>query len=1033
MGGKPPAEMNWLLRAGVIRAVAGAALLCAALAASAETAPPKSIKDLVAQIEAAKPRPERISELKAMLAEPFPASAALREQIVFLRRQGQAAEELGQTGKELEIKRRNAMLARGTDAAARILFDLAVRERLYGDLTQSMELVNEVIGLRPLAGFLIGAYGRVAIDRAAMGDVSGADEAQRQADHAYQLSMSNSRAAGWYRHAWRSGLECLRGSHLFVRGKLVEADAAFKRAVEASIDDAQLANQRFAALGTDAPTPDGSQASRDVCELGWAAVLMQQRRHVDAEILLRAQVQRVIARVGRDSPQVAGALGALGAVYSRQGRFTDAEALLGEAVRIYERVGAEDGSGLVARARGEYAQALYVRGAYAEATAQVERWTGEAQRNPGAGATYVIALAQSGQGARALPVADALVQRFETRFGAAHVLTGQAKGAKAMALQAGGAKAAALSLYRDAVRTIADARLRSNDGGSESLGKRIFGHILESYLGLLADMQGPEFASLFKEPAAQEGFTAADLLRAGSVQKALASSAARASADPQLAEVVRREQDFGEELSTLHRTLGSLLAAPIEKQLTKVIGDMRVRIGVIEKEQATLAADIERRFPAYANLIAPRPPTIADAQRVLRPGEALLAVLSGETRTFVWAVPKAGAPAFHAAPVGAKAIEALTARVRRTVDPFSHGLPGVPPFALDDAHEIYRIVLAPVAAAFGDSKQLIVSANGALAALPFALLPTAPAVVRLDAMPAYVEYRNVPWLVRRHAITQVPSVNALVTLRALPARTDKTLSFAGIGDPIFSRAQMTAQTAATAAASVTVRGGVAVALRSAGRLDQVDSAELARLARLPDTNDEVREIAAIFGAASDVLLQTGANEKEVKARDWRSKRVILFATHGLVPGELNGLDQPALALTAPDVAGVEGDGLLTVEEILNLKLDADWVVLSACNTASGSAEGAEALSGLGRAFFYAGTRALLASSWPVETVSAKQITTGIFRRQAAQPALSKADALRSTMLDLIDAGEARDGAGKAAYSYAHPLFWAPFSLVGDGS
>ncbi len=1020
------------------RAVVCALLVLAAPAVSAETAPPKSIKDLIAQIEAAQPRAERIAELKAILAEPFPAQAQVRDQIAFLRRQGQAAEELGQTGKELEIKRRAAALARGTDAAARSLMDLAVRERLYGDLTQSIALVNEVIELRPLSGFLISTYGRLAIDRAATGDIAGADEAQRQADQAYQRSMGNSRAASWYRHAWRGGLECLRGNHLMVRGKLVEADAAFRRAIDAAIDDAQIAGQRFAALGADAPTPDMAQASRDVCELSWAAVLTQQRRHVDAEVMLRAQVQRVIARVGRDSPQVAGALGALGALYSRQGRFADAEALLGEAVRIYERVGAENGSGLVGRARGEYAQTLYARGAYAEAVAQVERWSGNAARNPGVGASYLIALAQSGQAARALPAADALVQRFEVRFGATHLFTGQAKGARAMALQASGAKADALAAYREAVSIIANARVRSNDGGSESLGKRIFGHILEGYMGLLADLQGPEFSDLFKQPPALESFAVADLMRAGSVQKALAASAARASADPALAEVVRREQDFGEELSTLQRTLGSLLAAPLEKQLTKVIADMRARIASIDKEQAGLAAQIEQRFPAYANLIAPKPPSQAETQRVLRDGEALLAVLVGETRTFVWAVPKSGAAQFHAAAAGAKQIEALTARVRRTVDPFSHGLPGVPPFALADAHAIYRLVVAPVAATLGDAKQVIVSANGVLGAFPFAMLPTAPVAVNIEATPAYVDYRTVPWLLRRHAITQVPSVNALVTLRALPARTDAGSSFAGIGDPIFSRAQMTALSAggtsvSVRGASVTVRGGAQVALRSAGRLDQIDSADLGRLERLPDTSDEVREIAAIFGAGSDVLLQTSANEKEVKTRDWRRKRVILFATHGLVPGDLNGLDQPALALTAPDVAGVEGDGLLTVEEILNLKLDADWVVLSACNTASGSVEGAEALSGLGRAFFYAGTRALLASNWPVETVSAKQITTGIFKRQAAQPRLSKADALRATMLDLIDAGEARDGTGKSLYSYAHPMFWAPFSLVGDGS
>ena len=119
----------------------------------------------------------------------------------------------------------------------------------------------------------------------------------------------------------------------------------------------------------------------------------------------------------------------------------------------------------------------------------------------------------------------------------------------------------------------------------------------------------------------------------------------------------------------------------------------------------------------------------------------------------------------------------------------------------------------------------------------------------------------------------------------------------------------------------------------------------------------------------------------------------MFATHGLVPGELNGLTQPALALSAPDVSGSEGDGLLTMEEILALRLDADWVVLSACNTGSGAGAGAEAASGLGRAFFYAGTRALLVTNWSVHSQSARDLTTDLFRRQNADPKLSRGEAL----------------------------------------
>ncbi len=125
--------------------------------------------------------------------------------------------------------------------------------------------------------------------------------------------------------------------------------------------------------------------------------------------------------------------------------------------------------------------------------------------------------------------------------------------------------------------------------------------------------------------------------------------------------------------------------------------------------------------------------------------------------------------------------------------------------------------------------------------------------------------------------------------------------------------------------------------------------------------------------------------------------------------------------------------VLTMGAILGLKLNADWIVLSACNTAAAEGKGAEAVSGLGRAFFYAGARALLVSNWPVETTSAKALTTDLFKRQAKDPTLTRAEALQQAMLALIDGPGRTDAQGKTLFSYAHPIFWAPFSLVGDGS
>ena len=170
----------------------------------------------------------------------------------------------------------------------------------------------------------------------------------------------------------------------------------------------------------------------------------------------------------------------------------------------------------------------------------------------------------------------------------------------------------------------------------------------------------------------------------------------------------------------------------------------------------------------------------------------------------------------------------------------------------------------------------------------------------------------------------------------------------------------------------------------------------------------------------------------VKALDLARYRIVAFATHGLIPGDVDGLTQPALALTAPDVADIDGDGLLTVEEILGLKLNADWVVLSACNTAAGAGAGAEAVSGLGRAFLYAGARALLVTNWSVDSASARELVTGVFRRQAGDATLSRAEALRQSMMGLMEGSEVKNEAGETVYTHAHPIFWAPYTIIGDG-
>ena len=143
-------------------------------------------------------------------------------------------------------------------------------------------------------------------------------------------------------------------------------------------------------------------------------------------------------------------------------------------------------------------------------------------------------------------------------------------------------------------------------------------------------------------------------------------------------------------------------------------------------------------------------------------------------------------------------------------------------------------------------------------------------------------------------------------------------------------------------------------------------------------------------------------------------------------GELTGLSEPALVLTPPAKGTEQDDGLLTASEVAQLKLDADLVILSACNTAAADGTpGAEGLSGLAKAFFYAGARTLLVSHWAVASEAAVALTTGMLEELADQPRIGRAEALRRSMLSLM-ANEEKD-------HFAHPMFWAPFVVVGEGA
>ncbi len=989
-------------------------------------APPRSIEDVTAILNQQKiAEPQKVERDLAAADQNPPASADVRELVEFYSERGSAARKVGRNAQTLSDFRHAAKYAGKADLGGRakhaIYKNIAFAEMSAGNFKNAISAIEQALDARLTP---VGYRGLAQI-HARSGNFDAAEDARNNALRVIGKMRAKRRIPA--RALFRFDLEelTLKTLILEMQGKWQEAEKfrreELKRLGETTDDDvrpSKIANRKKSLADN----------------------LLRQGRIVEAEVVVRGALLELLSKLGKSSATTADLARKLAEILLAQGRLEDARELGLAAIKIFQATGSSGDTRKVAVTRRVLGAALAADGEWAEAMVEFDQMiNGLAERQKllermiSGQPSAIITLIKVDRAEEALSYLTPKHQRQLAKLGKKHPETAQSAALIAMANAALSEDDKALSGFRASLPYYL-ARSRPREGESETNSTKFVWRaaILESYIGLLARIQDGKLSRGVDFDIVEEAFQMAETARGGSVQQAVAASGARAfAANQQLADIVRREQDARKRIAALFTRLADALGAPTDQQDPGVVAELRLRIDKLRTARSALMSELEKSFPEYANLINPKPPTIEALQKSLRSGEALLSFYIGTDQSYVWAVPKRGTARFHAINIGDDELDDLVYHLRSALEPRLATVGGTPDFDFSAAYDIYRNFLKPVETTFRDATNLLIVAHGPLGRLPLSLLPSEP--FKLEGTPKirFSNYRSAPWLVKRHAVTLIPSVSALRTLRLLPPGDKQRQAFIGFGDPVFNPSQGAVQISEN---SIDVQGAAKLLLRSAPETRGLEQAGLSQLPRLADTATEMKNMARALGGDSgqNLFLRAKASEGQVKSIDLTRYRVVAFATHGLVPGDLDGLVQPALALSSPDVTGGTDDGLLTMGEILGLRMDADWVVLSACNTASGDGAGAEAVSGLGRAFFYAGTRAVLVSNWPVQSDSAMVLTTGIFRRQATDRTLSRSQALRQSMLELIDKSGFASPQGNMLFSYAHPLFWAPFSLMGDG-
>jgi CHAT domain-containing protein/Tfp pilus assembly protein PilF len=745
---------------------------------------------------------------------------------------------------------------------------------------------------------------------------------------------------------------------------------------------------------------------------------------------------------GSNSIEVARDLNNLGELTQLQGRFAEAEAFFRHALLIYER-----------RLGSDHPSVAVVSNNIAGILSETNRFD-EAEN----------AIRHS-------------LDLTKARLGPDHPLVAERATNLGLILAEQGAWGDARAIYRQTnpilTKHLADLSAVGSSAGRADL-KRNSGAFRAQAQSIYHDVRNTE--------SFVEAFEAAQWAIQADAAAAVAQMASRfAHDDKSLGELARTRQDLVNKRDGEYRYLLRMIGGGDNGTAT------RQAIEHLDSDIKLIDVRLANEFPDYWRLANPTPLSLNETQALLRSDEALVVILDvpqlgrlpGETLIFL--VTK-DADKWLGIPFDTRILTDRVAEIRCGLDrsgwfdpapsadeeynaaprarrPICHGELGHDsgqeflPFDLERAHALYVTLFGQLEDLIKD-KRLIVVPTGPLANLPLQVLVTKKPDPGFGGLEAY---RKASWFGIEQTLSILPSVPSLKALRHDVRASAADQPFIGFGNPLLEGSPNNPDDQERA--KIALEWQRCSAIHRPSLIDTNDrrgffngetgdslfrgpyfNMRTIRLqSPLPETAQEVCAIARTLGvAASDldqaVYLGGRATKSTIKALNEAHTlehfRIVEFATHGVLAGQWRGLSEPGLILTPPssaeDVEALkQDDGYLGVADIAEFKLDADWVVLSACNTGAGEADDEEPFSGLARAFFYAGARAILVSHWAVTTTAAVKLTTRAFEALQADPVIGRAEALRRSMKAAI-----RDRTWPGA---AHPAVWAPFVLIGEGA